>query len=228
MPAFLVTGNPGSGKSALAMELVRRGLAAIDADDDPELAHWEDAAGRRVSGLPRPDRDWLGSHRWIWSRSRLQAILTLDVPAVFVCGIARNQDELRDLFDRVFLLRIDGRTQEARLAAYDALHPPGRSEAGRQEIRQGRAAFEAQMLKAGAIPLDGTAPTAVIASELLALTAGTGDIGLSACGSVSHSGSDVPHRSGARTCPARWPCSASVSSRGGSAARPVRPGAGIT
>jgi len=85
----------------------------------------------------------------VWSRSRLQDILTRGVPALFVCGIARNQDELRDLFDRVFLLRIDERTQEERLAAYDALHPPGRSEAARQEIRQGRPAFEAQMLKAG-------------------------------------------------------------------------------
>jgi hypothetical protein len=120
----------------------------------------------------------------VWSRSRLQDILTQGARAVFVCGIARNQDELRDLFDRVFLLRIDERTQEARLTANDALHPPGRSEAGRQEIRQGRAVFEAQMLKAGAIPLDGTAPTAVIASELLALTIGTGDAVLPACGSL--------------------------------------------
>jgi hypothetical protein len=87
---------------------------------------------------------------------------------VFVCGIARNQDELLELFDRVFLLRIDGPTQEARLAAYDALCPPGRSEAGRQEIRAGRTVFEAQMLERGAIALDGTAPTAVVADELLA------------------------------------------------------------
>jgi hypothetical protein len=35
---------------------------------------------------------------------------------VFICGIATNAGELLDLFDRVFLLRIDGPTQEARLA----------------------------------------------------------------------------------------------------------------
>jgi len=61
---------------------------------------------------------------------------------VFVCGIARNPDELLDLFDRVFLLHIDGPTQGARLDAHDALNPPGRSEAGRREIRDGRAVFE--------------------------------------------------------------------------------------
>lgn len=92
---------------------------------------------------------------------------------VFVCGIARNQHQLLDLFDGLFLLQIDGPTQEARLVAHDALNPPGRSEAGRQEIRAGRAAFEAQLLGLGAIALDGTAPTALVADELLALvTAG--------------------------------------------------------
>ncbi|HEX4254041.1 MAG TPA: hypothetical protein VH089_03070 [Streptosporangiaceae bacterium] len=169
MPAFLVTGNPGSGKSALAHELSRRGLRAIDPDDDPELSYSEDLVGRRAVQPQKPDEQWLRSHRWVWSRFRLEAVLAGQSEPVFVCGIARNQDQLLDLFGRVFLLRIDAPTQEARLLAHDALHPPGRSEAGRQEIRDGRTAFEAQMLKHGAIALDGTAPTERIADELLAL-----------------------------------------------------------
>ena len=171
MPAFLVTGNPGSGKSALARELAGRGVLAIDPDEDPGLAHWADAAGRRVSGPPRPGGQWLGSHRWVWSRSRMKQVLAARDQAVFVCGIARNQGELLDLFDRVFVLRLDEATQEARLAAHDALHPPGRSQAGREEIRPGRAGFETQMLRVGAVALDGTAPAAVVADELLALAA---------------------------------------------------------
>ena len=103
--------------------------------------------------------------------ARLEQIPAGSGRAVFVCG--RNQDEQTDLFDRVLLLRIGARTQEARLAAHDAAHPPGRNQAGRQEIRQGRALFEAQMIEAGAIALDGTAPTASVASELLALAAAT-------------------------------------------------------
>jgi hypothetical protein len=173
MPAYLVTGNPGSGKSALARELARRGLLAIDPDGDPQLSYWEDAAGRRVRGPQRPDEKWLGSHRWVWSRGLMEEILAGHEGAMFICGVARNQDELLDLFDRVFLLHIDGPTQEARLDSYDALHPPGRSEAGRSEIRSGRAVFEAQMLRHGAIAIDATTPTAVVADVLLALVPAT-------------------------------------------------------
>lgn len=176
MAAFLVTGNPGSGKSTLAKELARRGLAAIDPDHDPELSSWEDAAGNRVSlpqGVGAPDELWLRTHRWVWNRSRLQDLLAQQQRPVFVCGIARNIDTVLDDFNRIFLLRIDSDTQEARLRAHDASHRPGRTEAGRQQIREGRAVFEAQMLKLGAIALDGNAPTSVVADELLGLVFGT-------------------------------------------------------
>ena len=48
MTAFLVTGNPGSGKSTIANELARRGLSTIDPDYDPELSYWEDQARNKV------------------------------------------------------------------------------------------------------------------------------------------------------------------------------------
>jgi hypothetical protein len=175
MAAFLVTGNPGSGKSTLAQELARRGLATVDPDYDPELSYWEDHAGNQVSkseGPAAPDEQWLRAHRWVWNRSRLQDLLTQQPGPVFVCGIALNIDQVLDLFDRLFLLRIDAQTQEERLLAYDTGHPPGRSEAGRQQIREGRHVFEAQMLKLGAIALDGAASTATVADQLLALVFG--------------------------------------------------------
>lgn len=168
MPAFLVTGNPGSGKSTVADELTRRGLSAIDPDHDPDLSHWVDEAGRRVEKPPDLDAEWLLTHRWVWDRSCMERTLAGYDDGVFICGIARNQNELLDLFDQIFLLRIDERTQEERLDAYDAVHPDTRrNEAGRQEIRAGRPVFEAQMLALGAVAIDGTAPTTVVADELL-------------------------------------------------------------
>jgi hypothetical protein len=175
MAAFLVTGNPGSGKSTLARELARRGLATIDPDYDPALSYWEDDAGNRVpktEGPAAPDERWLRAHRWVWNRFRLQALLTQQQGPVFVCGIALNIDQVLDLFDCLFLLRIDADTQEERLLAHDTSHPPGRNEAGRQQIRDGRPVFESQMLKLGAIAVDGTASTDAVADRLLALVFG--------------------------------------------------------
>ena len=158
--AYLVTGNPGSGKSTVAKQLLRRGFAAIDPDYDRELSYWEDETGSRVlldEGPPLPDSTWLRTHRWVWSGERMQQrIADESRPPVFVCGIALNIDELADLFSAIVLLRIDAATQEERLIAHDVAHPPGRSEAGRREIREGRALFEAEMIELGAMSVDGS------------------------------------------------------------------------
>jgi len=174
VPAYLVTGNPGSGKSSVAQELARRGLAAVDPDHDPELSYWEDPAGARVllvDGPPDPDQEWLRSHRWVWSRERMEQRLAEHDGPVFVCGIALNIDQFLGVFERIFLLQIDAATQEARLIAHDAANPPGRSEAGRQEIRDGRTVFEKEMLRLGAMAIDGTSPTAVVVDQILAVVA---------------------------------------------------------
>ena len=110
MRAHLVTGNPGSGKSTLAAELSRRGLAAVDAD---ELAYWEDSAGMPAVRPAGSGDDWLLAHRWVWSRSRIQQAIAdsgRGKTAVLVCGVARNQGELLDMFHTVFLLIIDAQT----------------------------------------------------------------------------------------------------------------------
>jgi hypothetical protein len=174
MAAYLVTGNPGSGKSTLAHELSSREFVAIDPDYDPELSYWEDAAGTRTmlaDGPSDPDHKWLESHHWLRRRARMEERIAEHVGPAFVCGIATNLDRFLEIFERVFLLRIDERTQEARLVAHDEENPPGRNEAERDQIRKGRVSFEEHLLIVGAVPLNGAAPSGEIADELLALVA---------------------------------------------------------
>jgi hypothetical protein len=124
-----------------------------------------------VAQPPDPDDDWLLAHRWVWDRSRIEQSIAAsrgDRRAMFFCGIARNQAEMLDLFEQVFLLVIDGETQMARLAGSTRTTSPVRTEAVRQQIRDGRRVFQAQMLAQGAIPLDGTASPNVLADILLA------------------------------------------------------------
>jgi hypothetical protein len=87
---------------------------------------------------------------------------------MFFCGIARNQTQMLDLFAQVFLLVIDDETQVARLASPAQTTSPARTEAIKQQIREGRRVFQTQMLSTGAIPLDGTASPKILADSLLA------------------------------------------------------------
>ena len=161
MTAVLITGNPGSGKTTLAGELARRGCAVIDGDD---LARWETSSGEPVAPAePMPD-EWLLSHRWVWPPDRLEEVISRAVRPLFVCGIARNQHTLLHLFDRVFLLAIDHRTQIERLDTPANAH---RDAAARTQILDGRPTFEAQMRAAGATVLDGRQPTAALAGRIL-------------------------------------------------------------
>ena len=115
MPAYLVTGNPGSGKTTVALELAGRGFTAVDAD---EIAGWEDAEGRPTGQPGQVTDEWLRQHRWVWRRSRLQDAIGVRVRAgrpVLLCGIAVNQHEMLDCFDLVFLLSLDDATQLDRL-----------------------------------------------------------------------------------------------------------------
>lgn len=171
--AVLITGNPGSGKSSLASELARRGCAVIDGDD---LAGWETTAGVPVT-QPAPATDeWLLSHRWVWSRSRVEQAIAERSSAtrpLFVCGIAVNQRDMLDLFHLVFLLTLDHTTQIDRLNAPSNAH---RTAALRAQILDGRPVFEAEMRAAGAIALDGRLPVAILAGRILNQVAG-GSVG---------------------------------------------------
>ncbi len=162
MPAYLITGNPGSGKSSLAAELRRRGLAALDTDD---MAFWADDASMPVDTPADAGDQWRLAHRWIWSRSRAEQSVSCaaaDAGSVFFCGIARNQADMFDLFEKVFLLMIDEGTQLARLS-----RSPNRTEAIKKQITDGRLAFQSQMLALGAIPLDATVRPRLIADILV-------------------------------------------------------------
>ena len=150
MAAYLITGNPGSGKTTVALELTRRGHTALDTD---EIAGWETAEGRAVGQPHHPTDEWLRKHRWVWRRSRLEDAIRVREAAgrpVFLCGTAVNQREMLDCFDLVFLLSLDDTTQLDRLDTASNAH---RNAAQRAQIVRGRPVFEEEMRAAGALVL---------------------------------------------------------------------------
>jgi hypothetical protein len=133
MSTVQIAGCSGAGKTTIAAVLARRGLPAIDADDDPLLARSVDAAGNVVEEPEEPEEPdfaWLSQHSWAWDPARLDELIRAAAPAtLYVCGGADNELELADRFTRVFLLEIDEPTMLARIDAFGfpvAGHPARR------------------------------------------------------------------------------------------------------
>jgi hypothetical protein len=171
MTAVQIAGCSGAGKTTIAAMLARRGLAAIDADDDPWLARSVDAAGNVVAEEPEePDFAWLSRHSWAWDPGRLDELIQAAAPAtLYVCGGADNQHELAGRFTQVFLLEIDEPTMLARIAARPD-NGWGRIGDTREFLRRKLPEMQDRLRAAGAIPIDARQPLDQVVDAILSRT----------------------------------------------------------
>ena len=172
MSAVLITGWSAAGKSTIAPLLARRGLASLDADDDPVLARFVDSSGNVVAEEPAaPDLDWLSRHSWAWNPARLDELIAASAPAaLYVCGGAANELELADRFTHMFLLEIDEPTMLARLDARRDYHDWGRIGDTREHLRRFLPGYQARLRAFGVIPIDATQPLGQVVDAILSRT----------------------------------------------------------
>ena len=108
---FLVEGGSGCGKSSVYRELRRRGIPAIDGDN--ELAY----KGDPHTGEP-VENPTFWHH--IWDVDRVLALAAdRSADVLFFCGGSRNVHRFITVFDEVFVLDIDAATLARRLEARD-------------------------------------------------------------------------------------------------------------
>ncbi|GGY17103.1 AAA family ATPase [Streptomyces djakartensis] len=118
MTLVWLTGNSGTGKSAVCGVLRERGYVALDADEDG-FSRWIDRAnGDLVTDPPYPvPRGWLDRYGWVISRERVETLAEESCSRIaFLCGSAENEADVRDLFDLTVCLVIDEDTLRHRLA----------------------------------------------------------------------------------------------------------------
>src|SRR5271154_6358236 len=168
MSAVQITGCSGAGKSTIAAVLARRGLASIDADDDPLLARSVEAAGNVVEEREEPAFAWLARHSWAWDPARLDELIRAAAPAtLYVCGGADNQQEVADRFTQVFLLEIDEPTMLARLDARRDHHDWGHIGDTREYLRRKLPTVQDCLRASGAVPVDARQPLDQVVDVIL-------------------------------------------------------------
>ena len=156
---YLIDGVSCAGKTTVCGELQRRGYHAIHGDR--ELAYWGDLkTGEPMDGSADAPRAWL------WDVAKVSALAADPThAATFFCGGSRNADRFIGLFDEVFVLDIDRKTLDRRLAARPQTEWGGTAQEGESFARRQHATNEG--LPVHAIIIDATAPIASVVDTIL-------------------------------------------------------------
>jgi adenylate kinase family enzyme len=163
---YLIEGVSGSGKTAVAEELQRRGYHVIHGDralaylGDPETGEALAWPAGREAGRAR----WRHDH-WIWDVNKVKsAIADPSETQSFFCGGSRNHRHFIHLFDGVFVLDIDSETLDLRL-----LGRPKEEFGGTPEERQVIAHAQAtkEDIPNPAVNIDASAAVTRIVNEIL-------------------------------------------------------------
>lgn len=112
MSLIYITGISGSGKSEVRKELIKRGYEAHGTDEDGIAAFYDNSTGEvdneNASDPNHRTPEWRASHTWKVQRDEVEKLAekAKDKP-VFLCGVVANDNEVWDLFSKVFALVVD-------------------------------------------------------------------------------------------------------------------------
>ena len=162
---YLVEGGSGTGKTAVCDELRRRGYHAIHGDRD--LAYQGDpGTGAPTDGVSMSPRARYEQH--LWDVGKVEALIAnQDEAVMFFCGGSRNFDSFIELFDGVFILKVDLETLNRRIDARLLADPSdwGGGPGERELITQLHEAREG--VPENGVAIDATAPLVTVVDEIL-------------------------------------------------------------
>ncbi len=170
MKKIYITGVSGTGKSAIAKELKKRGVFAFDIEEVEGMCYWVDKKTQEQDINYSPTMDWLEAHDWICDTKKLKELLASEKDIIIATGITGNQDEYLNLFDKIFLLQSEEETFTNRMASRHL--QPGENSYGQYPAEREFAIrnyknFENKMIALGAILVNAELSLSEVADQIL-------------------------------------------------------------
>lgn len=170
MSFIYVTGIAGAGKSAVCKELKKRGYETHEADDGLS-AFYDNVTGDEVIrpvDVAERTTEWRSKHIWKMSREKLLKLKGASSgKTVFICGVASNEDEYLDVFDKVFALTVDLPTLKQRINERDD-NSFGKLPHEMQTILEWQKGVDKHYDKVGAHKIDANQPLLAVVDKILA------------------------------------------------------------
>ena len=169
MSLIYVTGAPGAGKSTIEKELRNRGFETHDMDDSDMGGPHNLATGERVT-IPSAGlrtKDWFTQHEWRTSKPALEKLKKqAEGKAIFVCGVAPDDEAVLPLFDTVIYLDVDEDTLKHRLATRTD-NDYGKNDFEQAEILERYRALNERYKNLGALGIDAAQPLEKVVDTII-------------------------------------------------------------
>jgi len=168
---YLIEGVSGSGKTAVAEELQRRGYHVIDGDRELKYRGDPKTGEPLEEPLHKSERDkavWQQEHL-LWDIDKVKSVITdHSTPISFFCGGSRNFDRFIGLLDGIFVLEVDDLdTLYRRLDERVARDPTDWGGKPEEKELVARLHRTKEDIPTNGIIIDATAPIAQVVDEIV-------------------------------------------------------------
>lgn len=166
MKKYYITGISGNGKSTIAQKLKENGISAIDIDED-KLCRWINKSSKEISHWhPGLNKEFFKNHDYVCDQEKLFSIMEGMKDPVVVVGLADNQKDFINRFDKVFLFQSNPKILFERIK--DRIDNDfGKHEEEQKMILGWYKSFEKETLEQGAIAIDTSKPIDEVYNNLL-------------------------------------------------------------
>ena len=170
-----ITGNSGTGKSAVCAALAEKGYRSIDSDMG--IAAWVNTITNEVIEAVDAgplSQEWFRDHRWLLRRSRVEELAKdAGTQTVFLCGLAQNDEEFWDLFDAKICLILDETTIRGRIGQRSD-NPFGKAPVELEAVLRINGPLVAKYTALGADLINSSSPVEKVVQDVLRVCGAAG------------------------------------------------------